>query len=149
VISNGHLHPEATGIYRITLKTYDASGNETQNKFIADAGTAEGYKAFLVGGDFVLNPKTTGETGAIFQTRETQYADGTAVTGGATKTTGVTSYFKAGVDNKSEKDVTFVMRKLNAGVKATITRSDWNRNDYATAFAGTNELELKFEIHAE
>jgi hypothetical protein len=41
------------------------------------------------------------------------------------------------------------MRKLNTGVKATITRADWNRADYATAFAGTNELQLKFEIHAE
>ncbi len=51
--------------------------------------------------------------------------------------------------NQGEKDVQFVMRKLNAGVKATITRVDWNRADYATAFAGANELELKFEIHAE
>lgn len=149
VMANGHLHLEATGIYRIALRTYDASGNETQNKFIANAATADNYKAFLVGGNFVLNPNTTGETGAIFQTRETQYADGTAVTGGATKTTGVTSYFKAGTDNKAEKEVTFVMRKVNAGVKATITRVDWNRTDYATAFAGSNELELKFEVHAE
>ncbi|WP_207515276.1 DUF4625 domain-containing protein [Longitalea luteola] len=149
IIANGHLHLEATGIYKVALKTYDASGNETQNKFIANAATAENYKAFLIGGNFVLNPNTTGETGAIFQTRETTYADGTAVTGGATKTTGVISYFIAGIDNKAAKDVTFVMRKVNPGVKPTITRLDWNRTDYATAFAGTNELELKFEIHAE
>lgn len=149
VIANGHLHLAATGIYRINLVTYDAAGKETQNKFIADAATADNYKAFLVGGNFVLNANTTGETGALFQTRELQYADGTAVTGGATKTTGVITWFKAGTDNKTTKNVSFIMRKVNAGVKATITRADWNRTDYATAFAGTNELELKFEIHAE
>lgn len=148
VIANGHLHLDPDGIYKISLKTYNASLAETQNKFIADEATADGYKAFLIGGSFVLNANTTNESGAIFQTRETQYANGIAVVGAA-KTTGVISYFKLGHANEGEKEVTFIMRKLNAGVKATITRSDWNRADYTNAFAGTNELALKFEIHAE
>ena len=147
-ISNGHLHLEPDAIYKISLKTYDANKNETQNQYIADATAAANYKAFLAGGNFILNINSTGGNGAIFQTRETQYADGTAVSG-ATNTTGVISYFRVGDDNQGEKDVTFIMRKLNAGIKATITRTDWNRADYATAFAGTNELELKLEIHAE
>ncbi|MGC4234818.1 MAG: DUF4625 domain-containing protein [Niabella sp.] len=147
-ISNGHLHLDPDGIYKISLKTYDANGAETQNQYIANATAAANYKAFLVGGSFILNINSAGGKGAIFQTRETQYADGTAVSG-AVNTTGVISYFRIGDDNEGEKEVSFIMRKLNAGVKATITRADWNRADYATAFAGTNELELKFEIHAE
>lgn len=147
-ISNAHLHLEPESIYKVALKTYDASGAETQNKYIANATTAANYKAFLIGGDFILNPNSPAGEGAIFQTRELQYADGTTVSG-ATSTTGVTSYFIVGHANQGEKDVRFVMRKLNAGIKANITRLDWNRTDYATAFAGANELELKFEIHAE
>lgn len=147
-ISNGHLHLDPDGIYKISLKTYDANGAETQNQYIADATAAANYKAFLIGGSFILNINSADGNGAIFQTRETQYADGTAVSG-AVNTTGVTSYFRVGDDNEGEKEVTFIMRKLNAEVKATITRTDWNREDYATAFGGTNELELKFEIHAE
>lgn len=148
-LTNGHLHLEAAAIYKVSLKTYGAEGVETQNKYIANAAAAADYKAFLVGGNFVLNANTTNEQGAIFQTRETVYADGTTVTGGATFTTGVTTYFTAGAVNKMEKEVKFLMRKLNAGVKTTITRNDWNRNDYATAFAGTDELTLKFELHTQ
>lgn len=148
IISNGHIHLVPEKIYKIALKTYDASGNETQNKYIANQATAANYKAFLIGGNFILNTNTIDESGAAFQTRETQYADGTAVSG-ATNTTGVITYFTVGHANEGEKEVSFIMRKLNEGVKANITRVDWNRADYATAFAGTNELELKFEIHAE
>ena len=147
-LSNGHLHLDAEAIYKISLKTYDAQGSETQNQwFIPNATTAALYKAFLIGGNFILNPNSPDGEGALFQTRETVYLDGNPVSG-ATNTTGVTTYFTVGHDNEGEKDVIFVMRKLNAGVKATITRTDWNRADYATVFGGSNELELKFEIHA-
>ncbi len=147
-ISNAHLHLEPESIYKLALKTYNAGGAETQNQYIANATAAANYKAFLIGGNFVLNPNSPAGEGAIFQTRELQYADGTTVSG-ATNTTGVISYFLVGHANQGEKDVSFLMRKLNSGVKATITRVDWNRTDYATAFAGANELDLKFEIHAE
>lgn len=154
-LSNGHLHLEAEGIYKIDLKTYDAQGNETQNQYIADKATADQYKAFIIGGNFKLNANSADDEGAIFQPRELQYVDGTIVTGtgglGATGTVGVLSYFTIGHENEDlNDDVTFVLRKLNtATIKTSITRSDWNRNDYATAFAGENVLELKFEIHAE
>jgi hypothetical protein len=144
--ANGHLHLEAEKIYKIQLKTWNAEGVEIQNDFIANKAVADNYKAFLVGGNFVLNPNSANEEGALFQTREVSYGDGTAVTG-QYETTGVTSYFIAGHENEGEKDVTFVLRKLDAGVKAKITRVDWNRNDYNTAFSGENTLELKFEMH--
>jgi len=147
--SNGHLHLEADAVYKIELKAWDYTGKEVQNDFIADKATADQYKAFLIGGDFVLNPDSDDESGAIFQPREQTYADGTAV-GGQYETTGILSYFTIGHDNEGPtKEVTYVLRKLNAGVKANITRSDWNRSDYTTAFPGENVLELKFEIHAE
>lgn len=145
-IANGHLHLEAETIYKIQLKTWNAEGIEVQNDFIASKAVADNYKAFLIGGNFILNPNSAKEEGALFQTREVTYTDGTVVTG-QYETTGITSYFIAGHDNEGEKDVTFVLRKLDAGVKARVTRLDWNRNDYTTAFAGSNVLELKFELH--
>ncbi len=144
--ANGHLHLKAETIYKIQLKTWNADGVEVQNDFIANKVKADNYKAFLAGGNFILNPNSAEGEGALFQTREVNYADGTAVTG-QYETTGITSYFVAGHDNEGEKDVTFVLRKLDAGVKSKITRIDWNRNDYNTAFAGSNILELKFEMH--
>ncbi len=147
--SSGHLHLEAEAIYKIELKAWDYDNREVQNNFIADKETADQYKVFLVGGDFVLNPDSDHEGGAIFQPREQQYADGSAVDG-QFETTGILSYFTVGRDNERPTvEVTYVLRKLNAGVKETITRTDWNRKDYASEFAGENVLELKFEIHAE
>lgn len=147
--SNSHLHLEAHAIYKIQLKAWDYTGKEVQNDFIKDKATAGNYKAFLVGGDFILNPDSDDESGAIFQPREQTYGDGTAVDG-KYETTGILSYFTVGHDNEGPtKEVTYVLRKLDAGVKAKIERIDWNRSDYATAFPGENVLELKFEIHAD
>ncbi|MGV3547383.1 MAG: hypothetical protein ACO1N4_09990 [Pedobacter sp.] len=150
-ISGGHLHLEAEAVYKLQLKAWDYTGKEVQNDFITNKATADNYKAFLVGGNFVLNANTTDESGAIFQPRETTYGDGTAVSGsGGIATTGVLSYFTIGHSNEgATKNVSFVLRKVNTGVKATITRADWNRNDYATAFGGQDVLKLNFEIHAE
>ena len=150
-IANGHLHLEADAIYKIELKAWDYTGKEVQNDYIASKAIADNYKAFLVGGNFVLNTNSTSESGAIFQPRELKYGDGTDVIGsGGIGTTGIISYFTVGHDNEgSTKAVTYVLRKLNSGVKETITRSDWNHNDYAAKFAGEDVLKLKFEIHAE
>lgn len=146
---NGHLHLEADAAYKMELKVWDAAGKELQNSYIADKATADQYKAFLIGGDFILNTETTDETGAIFQPREASYGDGTAVNG-KYEMTGVVSYFTIGHQNEgATKEVSFVLRKLNAGVKAKIERVDWNRSDYETVFPGENVLALKFEIHAE
>lgn len=147
--ANGHLHLEADAVYKIQLKAWDYTGKEVQDDFIATKGEADNYKAFLIGGEFILNPDTEDESGAIFQPREQAYGDGTAV-GGAAETTGILSYFTIGHANEgATKEVTYVLRKLNPGVKASITRSHWNRGDYAEAFPGENVLELNFEIHAE
>lgn len=150
-ISGGHLHLEAEAVYRVELKVYDAEGNETQGRYIADKATADQYKAFLVGGNLKLNSESENNEGAIFQPRELKHGDETDVTGsGGTGTVGILSYFIIGHENEDlEADVAFVLRKLSSGVKTTITRNDWNRTDYATVFAGSNELELKFEIHVE
>ncbi len=148
-IENGHLHLEVDAVYKVELKAWDYNGQEVQNSFVASKAIADEYKAFLVGGNFVLNPDSQAESGAIFQPREQQYGDGTAVNG-QFETTGVLSYFGIGHDNEGPtKEVSYVMRKLNSGVKSSITRIDWNRNDYAEAFAGENVLELRFEVHAE
>jgi len=148
---NGHLHLEAEAVYKLELKTWDDNGKEVQNDFLADSATASNYKAFLIGGNFILNQNTEEETGAIFQPREQQFGDGKQVTGaGGIGTTGILSYFTVGEDNEgATKKVRYVLRKLNTGVKATITRDDWNAADYKTKFAGEDVLELAFEIHAE
>lgn len=150
-ISGGHMHLEAEAVYKLQLKAWDYTGKEVQNDFITNKATADNYKAFLVGGNFVLNANTADESGAIFQPRETTYGDGTAVSGtGGIATTGVLSYFTIGHSNEgATKNVSFILRKVNTGVKATITRADWNRTDYATAFGGQDVLKLNFEIHAE
>lgn len=147
--ANGHLHLEADATYKIQLKAWDYTGKEVQNDCIASKAMADNYKSFLVGGNFVLNKDSQHESGAIFQPREATYGDGTAVTG-ATQTTGILTYFTIGHDNEgATKEVSYILRKLDNGVKATITRSDWNHNDYATKFAGEDVLKLNFEIHAE
>lgn len=148
-LTGAHVHVEAETVYRIELKAWDYTGKEVQNDFIASKAVADGYKAFFTGGNFVLNTETDDESGAIFQTRDLTYGDGTAVSG-QFETTGITSYFIAGHDNEGPTvDVAYILRKLEPGVKPNITRLDWNAQDYQTRFAGTNVLDLRFELHVE
>ncbi len=149
--ANGHLHLKADAIYKMELKAWDYEGKEVQNNYIASQAVADQYKAFLVGGNLKLNVNSTSESGAIFQPRELKYGDGTDVTGsGGIGTTGIISYFTVGRDNEgAAKEITYVLRKLGSGVKATVSRNDWNHSDYASKFAGEDVLKLKFEIHAE
>lgn len=146
--SGGHLHLDPDGIYKLELKAWDYTGREMQQDFLQDKATADEYKAFLVGDEFVLNPDTDDETGAIFQPREQEYGNGTAVEG-QYETTGILSYFTVGESNEGAFAITYVLRKLDAGVKGEITRLDWNDPAYATRFSGTDVLTLDFEIHAE
>jgi len=144
--SGGHLHLEADAVYKIELKAWDHTGKEVQNDFIASKSAAANYKAFLTGGNFTLNAATEDESGAIFQPREKKYADGTDVTG-ALETTGILSYFTVGHSNEgATKVVSYIIRKLKAGEKEKITRSDWQTD---TKFEGENVLKLTFEVHAE
>lgn len=146
---NGHMHLEADAVYKMELKAWDHTGKEVQNDYLTDKTVADSYKVFIAGGNFVLNTASTSESGAIFQPREQTYGDGSVVNG-KYETTGILGYFTVGEDNEgSTKNVSYVLRKVNEGVKAKIERVDWNRSDYLTAFAGENILELKFEIHAE
>lgn len=148
-LAGGHAHLHPAGIYKIELKQFDASSKEIQGQYIVNKATADYYKAFLTGGSFVLNPNSSTGSGAIFQTKEATYGDGSAVNG-ATETTGITTYFTAGKDNEGEKNVVFVLRKFNdATTKAKVTRADWNLSDYATKFAGQDLIKLSFELHAE
>jgi len=147
--SNGHLHLEADAVYKLELKAWDHNDKEVQNDFVSSKAVADSYKAFLIGGDFILNTESASESGALFQPRDLTYGDGSAVNG-KYETTGILSYLTIGEENEGPtRNVTYVLRKLNVGVKAKIERADWNRSDYSTAFAGENILELKFEIHAE
>lgn len=149
-VSGGHLHLHADGIYKLELQAWDYQGNRVETDFIQDKATADFYKAFLIGGDFILNTETTDETGAIFQPREKEYADGTAVNG-KYETTGVLSYLTMGEANEGDtKAVTFILRKFaDNTTKATVERVDWNADDYATRFSGEDVLTLEFELHAE
>lgn len=150
VVGNALIKIKSEVAYKIDLKTWDESGKEIQNDFIKDKLTADAYKAFLVGADFKLNPDSENEQGALFQPREKKYGDNTDVAG-KYEVTGVLSYFILGKENQEKlpTKVTFVLRKLNEGVKGKIERTDWNRADYKTAFPGQNVLELNFEIHAQ
>ncbi|WP_343321008.1 DUF4625 domain-containing protein [Sphingobacterium multivorum] len=148
-LAGGHAHLHPAGIYKIELKQFDASSKEIQGQYIVNKATADYYKAFLTGGSFVLNPNSSTGSGAIFQTKEATYGDGSAVNG-ATETTGITTYFTAGKDNEGEKNVVFVLRKFNdATTKAKVTRADWNSSEYAAKFAGQDLIKLSFELHAE
>ena len=132
--------------FPLELKAWDHTGREVQNDYIASKQVAAGYKAFLTGGDFILNTATEDESGAIFQPREKKYADGSDVSG-ALETTGILSYFIIGHANEgATKTVTYKIRKLKAGEKEKITRADWQTD---TKFEVENVLELTFEIHAE
>lgn len=149
--ANGHLHLKAESIYKVELKAWDYTGKEMQNDFITSKTVADNYKAFIVGSNLILNANSANESGAIFQPRELKHTDGTDVTGaGGIGTTGILGYFTIGHSNEETiKNVSYILRKVNAGIKATITRNDWNLNHYATKFAGQDVLKLNFEIHAE
>ncbi|WP_313264485.1 DUF4625 domain-containing protein [Sphingobacterium sp.] len=148
-LAGGHAHINPESIYKIEFKQFDASSKEIQGQYISNKATADYYKAFLTGGSFVLNPNSSTGTGAIFQTKETTYGDGSAVNG-AIETTGIITYFTAGKDNEGEKNVSYILRKFNdATTKAKVTRADWNLSDYATKFAGQDQIKLSFELHAE
>lgn len=149
-MSGGHLHLDPEVIYKLELQAWDYEGNRVEGDFVKDRATADLYKAFIQGGNFILNTETEDESGAIFQPRDQTYGDGTAVDG-QYETTGILSYFIVGESNEGETvNVSYVLREINnPDTKATITRSDWNASDYTERFPGKDVLRLNFEIHAE
>lgn len=150
VAKNGHTHLDPHKIYRIQLHAFNREGNEVQGDFLSSKAVADFYKAFIVGGNFTLNPETgEAENGALFQPREQVYGDGTQVNG-KYETTGMLAYFTLGEANEgADTDVSYVLRKLADNTsKAKIERTDWNHDDYASRFAGEDVLKLTFELHA-
>lgn len=151
VAKNGHTHLDPHKIYRMQLHVFNNEGREIQNDFLASKAVADLYKAFIVGGNFTLNPATgQAENGALFQPREQTYGDGSTVNG-KYEMTGIVAYFTLGEANEgADTDVSYVLRKFSdATTKAKVERTDWNHDDYASRFAGEDVLKLTFEIHAE
>lgn len=148
--SGGHLHLDPEVIYKLELRAWDYEGERVEGDFTKDKGTADLYKAFFQGGNFILNTETDDESGAIFQPRDQTYGDGTAVEGQC-ETTGMLSYFIIGASNEGATvNVSYVLREFNSpDTKAAVTRLDWNAADYSQKFPGTDVLKLNFEIHAE
>lgn len=148
--SGGHLHLDPEVIYKLELQAWDYEGNRVEGDFVKDKATADHYKAFLQGGNFILNTETEDESGAIFQPRDQTYGDGTAVQG-QYETTGILSYFTVGESNEGETvNISYVLREFNSpATKSTVTRLDWNAPDYTERFPGKDVLKLNFEIHAE
>ncbi|WP_192349607.1 hypothetical protein [Algoriphagus sp. Y33] len=149
-VSGGHLHLDPDGIYKLELQAWDYQGNRVEGDFLKDKATADLYKAFLVGGDLILNPDTDDETGAIFQPREQTYGDETAVSG-KYETTGILSYFTIGEANEGGTImISYILREFDSPeTKGLVERTDWNSSDYTSKFAGKDVLTLDFEIHAE
>lgn len=117
-----HLHLDAGKTYRLTLTAYDFAGREMQQEFVNDADV---HQVFILGAPEGVLDYTYGDP------------DGARV--------GVTGYLH--VLAPSEGFVfNYVLRHLNAGVKAGITAADWNNPDY-TRFGGENDLDLKVELH--
>ncbi len=145
----GHLHLDPKVIYKLELQAWDYEGKRVEGDFVKDKATADLYKAFLQGGNFILNTETDDESGAIFQPRDQAYGDGSAVEG-QYETTGILSYFIMGESNKDRTvNVSYVLREFTkADTKATVTRLDWNAADYTERFPGKDVLKLNFEIHA-
>ncbi|WP_186757835.1 hypothetical protein [Echinicola salinicaeni] len=149
-IGGGHLHLDPEVIYKVELQAWDYQGNRVEEDFISNKATADQYKAFLIGSDFILNPDTDDESGAIFQPRDMEYGDGSPVDG-KYEVTGILSYFIVGESNEGgARAVSYVLRKFDdLATKANVERIDWNADDYEERFAGEDVLDLKFEIHAE
>ncbi|MEH6307131.1 hypothetical protein RYH73_15900 [Olivibacter sp. CPCC 100613] len=150
IAKNGHIHLDPHKIYRLQLYAFNGDGHEVQDEFLANKAVADQYKAFIVGGDFKLNPETgEAENGALFQPREQTYGDGAKVDG-KYETTGILAYFSLGEANEgADTDVSYILRRFaDHTTKAKIERTDWNHDDYASKFVGEDVLKLTFELHA-
>lgn len=121
-----HLHLEVGKTYRLELKATDFAGRETQHTFVERDDI---HQAFILGAP----------EGALSYEYADRKPDGTVVN------VGVTGYLT--VEKAANSFVfRYVLRHLNAGVKAGITAADWNNSNF-TRFTGENDLDLKVEVH--
>jgi len=114
-----HVHFHVGDTYKMELKSYDFAGRESQNTFLQRADI---HQAFL------LN--------APANSLAFVYGDNQV---------GVTAYITVLKESESFP-LRYIMRHLNAGVKARVTAADWNNANF-TQFTGANDLDLKFEAH--
>lgn len=115
-----HVHLEEGATYRLELIAYDFANREIQQEFL---NSADEHQAFILGAP----------EGVI----DYVYADDQV---------GVTGYLHALEHTESDFVFNYVLRHLRPGVKASITAADWNNPNY-TQFTGSNDLDLKFELH--
>lgn len=120
--TSSHIHLDAGKTYKLSLIAYDFADREMQHEFVDDADV---HQAFILGApDNVLDYTYADPNGAQV---------------------GVTGYLH--VLKASDRFVfNYIMRHLSSGVKEGITAQDWNNENYAQ-FGGTNDLNLKFELH--
>jgi hypothetical protein len=123
-----HVHLEEGKTYKVSLKSFDFAGREMHQEFIEKHDT---HQAFFLGAP-------TGTLTYVYADRD---KDNKKVN------VGVTGYLT--VDTHADQGFIFryVLRHLNPGVKANITAANWNDLDFASKFAGANDLDLKFEVH--
>ncbi|WP_316823491.1 hypothetical protein [Pedobacter gandavensis] len=122
-----HAHLEEGKTYKISLKSFDFANRELQQEFL-DAH--EVHQAFIPGAP----------AGVLTYAYADRDKDNKKIN------VGLTGYLTV---DKASAGFTFryVMRHLNVGVKAGIAATDWSNPDFGTKFPGTNELDLKFELH--
>ena len=123
-----HAHLIERKTYKVILRSFDFAGREMQQEFVEKP---EIHQAFILGAP----------AGTLTYAYGDKDASGNAVN------VGVTGYLT--VDKHTETGFTFryVLRHLNPGVKANIKATDWNNDNFASLFAGANDLDLKFELH--
>jgi len=120
-----HLHLTEGKTYRLDLKAFDFANRETQHTFVEKDDI---HQAFI--------------TGAPAEVLEYAYAD---KKGDKSVNVGVTGYLTILKETEKGFDFRYTMRHLNAGVKAAIKASDWNKDP--AGFAGANDLDLTFDLH--
>lgn len=122
-----HMHLTAGKTYKLTLKSFDFANREMQQEFLSKHDI---HQAFILGAP-------AGVLTYVYADRD---KDNKKVN------VGVTGYLTV---DKAAEGFTFryVLRHLNPGVKANITAADWNDLNFASRFAGANDLDLKFELH--
>ncbi|GGH26939.1 hypothetical protein FAZ19_18550 [Sphingobacterium alkalisoli] len=122
-----HVHLEVGKSYRFNIKMLDAHGRETQQTFV---DRDDIHYAFILG--------------VPTESLYVEYAD--TKTDGTEANVGVQGYFTV-LKPTSTFEMNYVMRHLNAGVKANInTSTDWSATDYRK-FTGANDVDIKFDMH--
>lgn len=123
-----HAHLTEGKTYKVTLKSFDFAGREMQTEFVEKHDM---HQAFILGAP----------AGVLTYAYADRDKDNKKVN------VGVTGYLTANEHTATGFTFRYVLRHLNPGAKASITAENWNDIDFASKFAGANDLDLKFELH--